>query len=98
MKITDIYGYETERNKLTRYIELNQKKFDLYVKVKLEPPSRFLLYGPSGCGKTLAVNWIAQELGFEVIPIKRSSVVTKYFGESENNLHKLFVKVQFGFF
>jgi SpoVK/Ycf46/Vps4 family AAA+-type ATPase len=49
-----------------------------------------LFYGPSGTGKTMAVEIIANELMLEAYKIDLSTVVSKYIGETERNLARLF--------
>lgn len=49
-----------------------------------------LLFGPSGTGKTMAVEIIANELKLDAYKIDLSTVVSKYIGETEKNLNRLF--------
>jgi AAA+ superfamily predicted ATPase len=49
-----------------------------------------LFSGPSGTGKTLAAEIIAGELGLDMYKVDLSSVVSKYIGETEKNLEKIF--------
>jgi hypothetical protein len=49
-----------------------------------------LFSGPSGTGKTLAAEIIAGELGLDLYKVDLSSVVSKYIGETEKNLEKIF--------
>jgi len=49
-----------------------------------------LFAGPRGSGKTLAAAAIANELQLELYRIDLSSLVSKYIGETEKNLRKLF--------
>jgi len=49
-----------------------------------------LFAGESGTGKTLAAEVIANELRLDLFRIDLSSVVSKYIGETEKNLRKLF--------
>ncbi|HEV2708103.1 MAG TPA: ATP-binding protein [Pyrinomonadaceae bacterium] len=49
-----------------------------------------LFYGASGTGKTMAVEIIARELGLDAYKIDLSTVVSKYIGETEKNLSKIF--------
>ena len=46
--------------------------------------------GPSDTDKTLAAEVISKELALDLIKINLSSVVSKYIGETEKNLEKLF--------
>ncbi|TCO55219.1 ATP-binding protein [Actinocrispum wychmicini] len=49
-----------------------------------------LFSGPSGTGKTLAAEIVAGELGLDVYKVDLSSVVSKYIGETEKNLERIF--------
>ena len=49
-----------------------------------------LLAGPSGTGKTLAAEVLAAELGLDLFRIDLSRVVSKYIGETEQNLDRVF--------
>lgn len=49
-----------------------------------------LFAGESGTGKTMAAEVIAKELGLLIYRIDLSAVVSKYIGETEKNLRKLF--------
>jgi RecA/RadA recombinase len=49
-----------------------------------------LFAGPSGTGKTMAAEILAGELGLELYRIDLAGVVSKYIGESEKNLRRVF--------
>jgi hypothetical protein len=49
-----------------------------------------LFAGPSGTGKTMAAEVIANDLGLYLYRIDLSAVVSKYIGETEKNLRRLF--------
>ncbi|MFN8524430.1 MAG: ATP-binding protein [Chloroflexota bacterium] len=49
-----------------------------------------LFAGPSGTGKTLAAEVIAADLGLDLYRIDLSQVVSKYIGETEKNLDRIF--------
>ncbi|MDP5181576.1 ATP-binding protein [Blastococcus sp. BMG 814] len=49
-----------------------------------------LFTGPSGTGKTLAAEVIAGELGLDLVVVDLSQVVSKYIGETEKNLGRVF--------
>jgi hypothetical protein len=49
-----------------------------------------LFAGPSGAGKTLAAEALASELRLDLYHIDLSAVVSKYIGETEKNLRRLF--------
>jgi hypothetical protein len=49
-----------------------------------------LFAGPPGTGKTMAAEVIAGELGLDLYKIDLSTVISKYVGETEKNLEKIF--------
>ena len=49
-----------------------------------------LFAGSSGTGKTLAAEEVAGELGLDLFVIDLSQVVSKYIGETEKNLRRIF--------
>ncbi len=59
---------------------------------KIKPGYRVLFYGPPGTGKTLTACLLGKYTGRDVFRIDLSMVVSKYIGETEKNLSKLFDK------
>lgn len=55
-----------------------------------------LFAGASGTGKTMAAELLAQELKLDVYRIDLSSVVSKYIGETEKNLRRVFDAAEAG--
>ena len=53
-----------------------------------------LFNGPSGTGKTMAASIVAAELGLRMYRIDLASVVSKYIGETEKNLSRIFTEGQ----
>lgn len=51
---------------------------------------KVLFAGESGCGKTMAAQVLASELGLELFRIDLATVVSKYIGETEKNLSRVF--------
>ncbi|MBC7849470.1 MAG: ATP-binding protein, partial [Chitinophagaceae bacterium] len=61
---------------------------------KIKPGYRALFYGPSGTGKTLTATLLGKQFQKEVYRIDLSQVVSKYIGETEKNLEKIFSKAE----
>jgi hypothetical protein len=57
---------------------------------KLKPGYKSLFYGPPGTGKTLVACLIGKICDLEVYRIDLSTIVSKYIGETEKNLEKVF--------
>jgi SpoVK/Ycf46/Vps4 family AAA+-type ATPase len=53
-----------------------------------------LFAGPSGTGKTMAAEIIANDLGLELYKIDLATVVSKYIGETEKNLARIFAEAE----
>jgi len=53
-----------------------------------------LFSGEPGTGKTMAASVVASELGLELVRIDLSTVVSKFVGETEKNLGKIFDEAQ----
>lgn len=55
-----------------------------------------LFAGPSGTGKTMAAEVLANEIALDLYRIDLSQVVSKYIGETEKNLRKIFDAAEAG--
>jgi ATP-dependent 26S proteasome regulatory subunit len=53
-----------------------------------------LFAGPSGTGKTMAAEIMSNELGLDLYKIDLSAIVSKYIGETEKNLERIFKEGQ----
>ena len=53
-----------------------------------------LFFGPSGTGKTMAAKGIAQRLGIQILRLDLSKVVSKYIGDTEKNIHRVFTAAE----
>lgn len=57
---------------------------------KIKPGYRTLFFGPPGTGKTLTASLLAKSTGREIYRVDLSMIVSKYIGETEKNLAKVF--------
>ena len=55
-----------------------------------------LFYGPPGTGKTMAAQAIANELGLELYRVDLGGMMSKYIGETEKNISRLFARAAHG--
>lgn len=62
------------------------------MKGKIKPGFRILFFGQAGTGKTMTACLLGKYTGRDVFRIDLSTVVSKYIGETEKNLSKLFDK------
>jgi len=53
-----------------------------------------LFTGPPGTGKTMAAEVIARDLGLDLYKVDLSAVVSKYIGETEKNLARIFKEAE----
>ncbi len=63
-------------------------------KLSLGKGLNVLFAGPSGTGKTMAAEVLAHDLGLDLYKIDLSTVVSKYIGETEKNLSRIFAEGQ----
>lgn len=63
---------------------------DAHLRRHLKPGYRALFYGPPGTGKTLTACLLGQVTGHEVYRVDLSMIVSKYIGETEKNLARVF--------
>ena len=61
---------------------------------KLKAGYRALFYGPPGTGKTLTASLIGKKIGSDVYQIDLSKVVSKFIGETEKNLSRVFDRAE----
>lgn len=67
---------------------------DAHLKKYLKPGYRALFYGPPGTGKSLTAGLLGHSTGLDVYKIDLSMVVSKYIGETEKNLGRVFDMAQ----
>ncbi|GAX78939.1 hypothetical protein CEUSTIGMA_g6379.t1 [Chlamydomonas eustigma] len=66
---------------------------DLFTGIR-QPPRGILLFGPPGSGKTLLARAVAAESRSSFIPVTGSSILSMWFGQSEQNVKQLFEKAR----
>ncbi len=69
---------------------------DWQMAAKLKRGYRALFYGPPGTGKTLTATLLGKQTGRTVLRVDLSMVVSKWIGEMEKNLAKLFERARRG--
>ena len=67
---------------------------DWAMAAKLRPGHRSLFYGPPGTGKTMTACLLGKSSGREVYRIDLSLVISKYIGETEKNLARVFDRAE----
>ena len=83
-------GHDGAVKELREAIELPLKRPDLFAATGIEPVQGFLLHGPPGTGKTQMARSVAESLGAKLFVINGPEVLSKWHGESEENLRNIF--------
>ena len=90
----DIGGLEDVKMILKEAVELPLKEPDSFKRLGITPPRGVLLYGPPGTGKTMLAKAVANESEANFISIKGPEVMSKWLGESEKAVRKIFKKAK----
>jgi SpoVK/Ycf46/Vps4 family AAA+-type ATPase len=83
----EVIGLEDAKRAMRESIVYPTKRADLF---PLGWPRGILLYGPPGCGKTLLAAAAAAEIEGYFINVDAASMMSKWLGEAEKNISKLF--------
>src|SRR6476660_1814078 len=86
----DIGGLDEARDRLREGVELPLKHPEAFRRLGIRPAKGFLLYGPPGTGKTLLAKAAARESEANFIATKSSDLLSKWYGESEQQIARLF--------
>ncbi len=90
----DIGGLDEEIKKIREMVELPLKHPEIFQRLGIEAPKGVLLHGPPGTGKTLLAKAVANETNANFVLINGPSIMSKFYGESEANLRKIFEDAQ----
>lgn len=90
----DIGGVGDAIEKLKEGIELPLRNAEAFRRLGIRPAKGFLLYGPPGTGKTLLAKAVAKEAEANFISMKSSDLLSKWYGESEQQIAKMFQRAR----
>ncbi len=90
----DIGGLKEEIRKIREMVELPLRHPELFERLGIEPPKGVLLYGPPGTGKTLLAKAVANEANAHFIYLSGPEIMSKYYGQSEENIREVFKEAQ----
>src|SRR6202022_1513554 len=87
VKWDDVIGLDDAKRAIRESIVFTFERPDLF---PLGWPRGILLYGPPGCGKTMLAAATAAEIKGYFISIAAATIMSKWLGEAEKNVAKLF--------
>jgi len=90
----DIGGVDEAQERLREGVELPLKNPRAFERLGIRPAKGFLLYGPPGTGKTLLAKAVAKEAEANFISMKSSDLLSKWYGESEQQIARMFARAR----
>ena len=90
----DIGGLGDIILKVREMVELPMRHPEIFNRLGIQPPKGLLLYGPPGTGKTLLARALANETDAHFISISGPEIMSKFYGESEENLRSKFKEAE----
>lgn len=91
---SDIGGLDDAQMRLKEGVELPLRNPQAFRRLGIRPAKGFLLYGPPGTGKTLLAKAVAREAQANFIATKSSDLLSKWYGESEQQIARLFARAR----
>jgi len=91
---SDVGGLDDAQMRLKEGVELPLKDPNAFRRLGIRPAKGFLLYGPPGTGKTLLAKAVAREAEANFIATKSSDLLSKWYGESEQQIARLFQRAR----
>ncbi|MEM2802453.1 MAG: CDC48 family AAA ATPase [Archaeoglobaceae archaeon] len=90
----DVGGLEDVKREIMEAVEWPLKFPEKFKKFGIKPPKGILLFGPPGTGKTLIAKAVANESEANFISVKGGELLSKWLGESEKAVRKIFRKAR----
>ncbi|MCC6411374.1 MAG: ATP-binding protein [Saprospiraceae bacterium] len=86
---------EEQLQELNAWIMFEEELMDTWgMDNKLKPGYRCLFHGPPGTGKTLTASLLGKKFGKDVYRVDLSALISKYIGETEKNLERIFERTE----
>ncbi len=90
----DLGGLADVIQKIREMIELPLRHPEIFNRLGIQPPKGLLLHGPPGTGKTFLARAVANETDAYFITLSGPEIMSKFYGQSEENLRKVFREAQ----
>jgi transitional endoplasmic reticulum ATPase len=90
----DVGGLDEPKRQLREGVELPLRHPEAFTRLGIRPAKGFLLFGPPGTGKTLLAKAVAREAEANFIAAKSSDLLSKWYGESERQVSRLFQRAR----
>ncbi|MDL2402892.1 CDC48 family AAA ATPase [Rhizobium mayense] len=90
----DVGGLDEAQVKLKEGVELPLRSPQSFKRMGIRPAKGFLLFGPPGTGKTLLAKAVAREAEANFVATKSSDLLSKWYGESEQQVSRLFERAR----
>ncbi|MGH7463992.1 MAG: CDC48 family AAA ATPase, partial [Longimicrobiales bacterium] len=90
----DVGGLDEAKRELRDGVELPLRHPQSFERLGIRPAKGFLLFGPPGTGKTMLAKAVAREAEANFIATKSSNLLSKWYGESERQVSRLFQRAR----
>jgi transitional endoplasmic reticulum ATPase len=90
----DVGGLDDAQVRLKEGVELPLRSPQSFKRLGIRPAKGFLLFGPPGTGKTLLAKAVAREAEANFVATKSSDLLSKWYGESEQQVSRLFERAR----
>ena len=90
----DVGGLEDVKRALSEMVEMPLQDPEAFLRLGIRAPKGILLYGPPGTGKTLVAKAVANQAGANFLAARGSSLLSKWYGESEKKIAELFQRAR----
>lgn len=90
----DIGGLNEELEQVREMIEMPLRNPEIFEELAIDPPKGVILHGPPGTGKTLIAKAVANEADANFISISGPEIMSKYYGDSEEELRDIFEEAE----
>ncbi|MFX0108370.1 MAG: CDC48 family AAA ATPase [Candidatus Hodarchaeota archaeon] len=90
----EIGGLSDAIQRIREMVELPMRHPEIFKRLGIDPPRGLILHGPPGTGKTLLAKAVATESEANFVHINGPEIMSKFYGESEQKLRKIFEEAE----